>query len=114
MNERIIQETIDYLNLVANTNYSYNFPSTIHSLNNLIQLGYNYEDFKSVIDKKWKEWKGTEYQEFVRPTTLFGEKFENYLNEQQSRVRKNTITKIANAVSKAKRNAWKLVDNGRR
>ncbi|MFY8161979.1 MAG: conserved phage C-terminal domain-containing protein [Candidatus Kapaibacteriota bacterium] len=113
MNEQVIQETIDYLNMVANTNYSYNFPSTIKSLNKLIELGYNYEDFKSVIDKKWKEWKGTIYQEFVRPTTLFGEKFENYLNEQP-RVRKNTITKIASAVSKAKRTSWKLGDNGRR
>lgn len=113
MNEQVIQETIDYLNMVANTNYSYNFPSTITSLNSLIELGYNYEDFKSVIDKKWNEWKGTKFQEFVRPTTLFGEKFENYLNEQ-SRVRKNTITKIASAVSKAKRFNWELGDNGRR
>ena len=111
MNEQVIQETIDYLNMVANTNYSYNFPSTITSLNSLIELGYKYEDFKSVIDKKWNEWKGTKFQEFVRPTTLFGEKFENYLNE---RVRANTITKIANAVSKAKRTNWKLGDNGRR
>jgi uncharacterized phage protein (TIGR02220 family) len=112
MNEQVIQETIDYLNMVANTNYSYNFPSTITSLNSLIELGYNYEDFKSVIDKKWNEWKGTKFQEFVRPTTLFGEKFENYLNEQ-SRNTKNGFTKLASAVSKAKRTNWKLVDNGR-
>ena len=111
MNEQVIQQTIDYLNLVANTNYSYTIKSNILPLNTLIDLGYNYNDFKLVIDKKWKQWKGTEYQEFVRPSTLFGEKFEFYLNE---RIRGNTITKIASAVSKAKRFNWKLVDNGRR
>jgi uncharacterized phage protein (TIGR02220 family) len=111
MNEHIIQEVIEYLNIVANTNYSYNFKPTTIALNTLIESGYTVEQFKLVIDKKWDEWKGTKFEQFVRPSTLFGEKFENYLNE---RVRENTITRIANAVRKAKRTNWKLADYRRR
>ena len=38
------------------------------------------EDFKTVIDKKYDEWYGTNMQQYLRPETLFGTKFESYLN----------------------------------
>ena len=103
----IIIETIDYLNSVANTNYSPDFPSTKDAINNLINIGYGYNDFVCVIDKKWSDWKGTEYEQYIRPETLFGKKFENYLNEQP-RIAKSGFGKLASAVSQAKRTTWKL------
>jgi len=40
------------------------------------------EDFKTVIDKKCVEWMNDEKMEkFLRPVTLFGPKFESYLNQ---------------------------------
>lgn len=42
------------------------------------------EDFKTVIDKKVAEWKGTDWEKFLRPETLFGTKFESYLNQSGS------------------------------
>ena len=39
------------------------------------------EDFKKVIDSKSKEWLNTDFEKYLRPATLFGTKFENYLNE---------------------------------
>lgn len=42
---------------------------------------YTVDDFKKVIDKKCNEWIGTEYEKFLRPETLFGSKFEGYLNQ---------------------------------
>ena len=39
------------------------------------------DDFKSVIDKKSKEWLGTNMERYLRPDTLFGTKFESYLNQ---------------------------------
>ena len=42
--------------------------------------GFTVDDFKAVIDKKAKEWKGTEMAQYLRPETLFGTKFESYLN----------------------------------
>ncbi|MFR6258931.1 MAG: conserved phage C-terminal domain-containing protein, partial [Anaerovoracaceae bacterium] len=44
--------------------------------------GFSVEDFKLVIEKKYKEWQGTEFEKFLRPETLFGTKFESYLNQR--------------------------------
>lgn len=38
------------------------------------------EDFKKVIDWKVSEWTGTDMEKYLRPETLFGTKFEGYLN----------------------------------
>ena len=44
--------------------------------------GYTLEDFKRVIDIKAKQWKkDPEKRKWLRPTTLFGDNFESYLNE---------------------------------
>ena len=42
---------------------------------------FTVEDFKTVIDKKSLEWMGTEREKYLRPQTLFGTKFESYLNQ---------------------------------
>ena len=40
------------------------------------------EDFKLVIDKKCKEWIGTEFEKYLTPETLFRpSNFEKYLNQ---------------------------------
>jgi len=44
--------------------------------------GFSLEDFKTVIDKKSAEWVGTDMQMYLRPSTLFGTKFDSYLNAQ--------------------------------
>lgn len=41
--------------------------------------GFTYEDFKTVIESKHSEWIGTDWAKFLRPETLFGNKFEGYL-----------------------------------
>ena len=39
--------------------------------------------FYDVIDKKYKQWKNTEWEKYMRPSTLFNKNhFENYLNEK--------------------------------
>ena len=38
-------------------------------------------NFKKVIDSKSKEWLNTDFEKYLRPATLFGSKFESYLNE---------------------------------
>jgi hypothetical protein len=49
---------------------------------------FTLEDFKTVIDKKAKSWMGTEWQKYLRPETLFGTKFEGYLNEKEKVIKK--------------------------
>jgi uncharacterized phage protein (TIGR02220 family) len=47
-----------------------------------INEGYVFEDFQKVINTKTKDWlNDPKMDKFLRPETLFGPKFENYLNE---------------------------------
>jgi uncharacterized phage protein (TIGR02220 family) len=103
----MIFKTIEYLNSIANTDYSPNYPETLKSLTQLIESGYGLQDFKNVIDKKWEQWKGTKYQMYVRPSTLFGKNFENYLNEPRT-TKTNQFTKLINSVQRAKSSNWRL------
>ena len=73
---------IDYLNQKAGTRYEYNSTKTITLLNTLFRKGYSVEDIKKVIDIKCKEWLSKESMRmYLRPRTLFSNKFEDYLNQ---------------------------------
>lgn len=102
----IIIETIEYLSKITNHSYNPKLFEKNENLLNLLNKGYNYNDFKKVIDKKWNEWKGTKFEKYVRPSTLFGNKFETYLNEQSNSEAK--ISKLFESVEQAKRTDWKL------
>lgn len=75
-------EIIDYLNSKAGTHYRHSEASLTPIMARL-QDGYTMEDCQKVIDKKAAEWRGTEFERYLRPQTLFRpSKFENYLNEK--------------------------------
>lgn len=76
------KEIIDYLNLKSNSNYKYTSQKTKDLIKARINNGFTIEDFKKVIDKKSQEWLGTDFEKFLRPETLFGNKFEGYLNQK--------------------------------
>lgn len=77
-------EIINHLNDIASTNYR----STTRKTKDLIQArwneGFRLDDFKQVIDIKTKEWiNDANMSKFIRPDTLFGTKFESYLNQKE-------------------------------
>lgn len=76
------KEIIDYLNLKSNSNYKYTSQKTKDLIKARINNGFTIDDFKKVIDKKSQEWLGTDFEKFLRPETLFGNKFEGYLNQK--------------------------------
>ena len=79
-NEKTIVEVLKYLNDKAGTKYGQS-KETVKLINARIRDGFTEEDFKKVIDKKVKEWKGTEQAMYIRPSTLFAPShFEEYLN----------------------------------
>ena len=80
-NNNIYSLVIDYLNRKAFTNYRSTTKNTQSFINARVKEGYTVEDFKKVIDNKSKEWLNTDFEKYLRPATLFGTKFENYLNE---------------------------------
>ena len=74
---------IDYLNQKAGTRYEYNSTKTITLLNTLFRKGYTVDDIKKVIDIKCNEWLHQETMRmYLRPRTLFSNKFEDYLNQE--------------------------------
>ena len=77
-----INEIINYLNEKANTNYKTTTKKTRDLIKARFNEGFTMDDFKTVIDKKVKLWTDTEFERFIRPETLFGTKFESYLNEK--------------------------------
>lgn len=86
------QDIIDYLNQKAGTDFRYSSADTKKHIRARYNDGFTFEDFKKVIDKKVFEWKGTEMQKFLRPSTLFGIKFESYLNQPEVKTKKNAFT----------------------
>lgn len=80
-----IKEVVDYLNNVIGTSYRYTSNKTQSLINARLNEGFTYEDFVTVIDKKSNQWIGDEkMSKFLRPETLFSNKFESYLNEKYS------------------------------
>ena len=71
---------IDYLNQKAGTNYKATTKKTKSCIHARLDEGFTEDDFITVIDKKCNDWLGTEWEKFLRPETLFGTKFESYLN----------------------------------
>lgn len=80
INNNKIKDIVDYLNLKAGTKFKSSSRATIQHINTRLEEGFTFDDFKTVIDKKCAEWIGTDFAQYLRPSTLFGTKFESYLN----------------------------------
>ena len=79
----LYKQIITYLNEKADKNFKPNTKATIDKIKARINEGKTLEDFKKVIDIKTTKWKSDpKMNEFLRPETLFGNKFDGYLNEK--------------------------------
>ena len=81
--DKVYKNIIDYLNNKINANYRCNSAKTKSLIDARLNEGYKEEDFFLVIDKKYKEWKNSEMEKFLRPETLFSNKFESYYNQPE-------------------------------
>ena len=72
---------INYLNSKVGVMYKVSNTKTINLVRARLKEGFTIEDFKTVIDKKVRSWKGTSFEQYLTPFTLFGDKFEVYLNQ---------------------------------
>lgn len=78
--ENNIKAVVDYLNERAGTKFRASSKSTSQHIHARLAEGFTVDDCKAVIDKKCAEWLGTDFAQYLRPVTLFGGKFEAYLN----------------------------------
>ncbi|HES0806017.1 TPA: conserved phage C-terminal domain-containing protein [Streptococcus pyogenes] len=81
----ICKEVISYLNLKAKKNFKVDTASHHKFIKARLKEGYTLEDFKKVVDIMSAKWIGTEYEQYLQPQTLFGNKMDNYLNTTMPR-----------------------------
>ena len=99
------EEIIDYLNMRLGTRYKSTTKGTARLIIARLNEGHRPEDFREVIDKKAVEWRHRpDMAQYLRPETLFGNKFEGYLNQPWTDGRKPNQTEIALAQLRTEEN----------
>ena len=77
------REIVSYLNSQTGKRYRASTQATQTLINARLNEGFTVDDFKTVIDTKVSQWsRDAKMSAFLRPQTLFGTKFESYLNER--------------------------------
>ncbi|MCD8509946.1 MAG: conserved phage C-terminal domain-containing protein [Bacillus sp. (in: Bacteria)] len=80
-----VGEVVAYLNEKALKKFNPKTGVTRRLIQARFHEGFSLEDFKKVIDNKCFDWiADSKMSKFLRPETLFGSKFEAYLNEESS------------------------------
>jgi uncharacterized phage protein (TIGR02220 family) len=77
----VYEEIIDFLNQSSGKNYKHNSAINRKFITSRLNDGFTIDDFKKVIAVKSTNWLGSKMEQFLRPETLFSNKFESYLNE---------------------------------
>ena len=90
---------IGHLNKSTGKNFKASSSKTRSLIDARLKEGYTLEDFYKVIDTKTLEWKGTNFEKYLRPETLFGPKFEGYLNESMPKLAPIPEKKKANGMT---------------
>lgn len=91
-NSNTYKEIIDYLNEKVGSKYQYTTGKTQRCIKARLNEGFTVDDFKVVIDTMAGKWlKDNKMRDYLRPETLFGTKFESYLNLKG--VEKNGLNK---------------------
>ncbi len=96
-----LSEIISYLNEKTESMFRAANKKTQSCIRARLAEGFKVGDFKTVIDKKCAEWIGDpKMEKYLRPETLFGTKFEGYLNAKVSKQTARNQTRIgANGIA---------------
>lgn len=86
-----VRQVVDRLNEVCGTNYRPSTAATRKHIQARLREGFTVENFYRVIDKKAAQWRGTDMAKYLRPETLFGSKFESYLQERPEASQKKFV-----------------------
>ena len=79
-------EIVAYLNERAGRSFRAGSKATQRLIHARMAEGFEVADFRKVIDVKCASWLGdAKFDAYLRPSTLFGTKFEAYLNERPQR-----------------------------
>lgn len=88
-------EIIEYLNMKTGSKFKATTKPYIQAIRSRLKEGYTVDDFKTVIDKKCREWKGTKLEKYLTPKTLFAPShFDTYLNSNEMATMTDTERKV--------------------
>lgn len=83
MHLNTVKSIINYLNIKTNKNFNFKDNETIKLITGKLNSGRKESDFKHVIDVKCEDWlNDSQWDKYLRPSTLFGPKFDNYLHQK--------------------------------
>lgn len=89
-------EIIEYLNLKTGSKFKPTTKPYVQAIRSRLKEGYTVNDFKTVIDKKCREWQGTKLEKYLTPKTLFAPShFDTYLNSNTTAAMTDTERNIA-------------------
>lgn len=96
------EEIINYLNQKIDTHYKHTSKATQKLISARFNENFTVEDFKKVIDNKTADWNHEpapgekDMRPYLRPETLFGTKFESYLNSRPATKTQNKTARRDN------------------
>lgn len=78
------REIIDYLNQKAGKSFKHSAAGNKKVIKARWNEGYKLDQFKRVVDNKCQDWLNDEkMSQYLQPSTLFGNKFDQYLNQRK-------------------------------
>ncbi len=106
-----INEIINHLNHVAGTSFRDSSKKTRGLIRARVSDGFTVDDFRMVHCVKAADWLGTDFAKYLRPETLYGSKFESYLNQPMSDAQK--LKMIMQATGKSATEVRDMMIQGR-
>lgn len=87
-NNRKAKEVLEYMNTLKSSlgisNRPFSYKAHSRELIARINEGVDSDSIKKMLEYKYNQWKGTEWQQYLRPSTLFNKtKFYNYLEQYE-------------------------------
>lgn len=107
-----ITRLIEHLNRKAGRNYDPQNEYNRGYIADAMSDGATYEECKGIIDEKSREWQGTDFAKYLRPSTLFGERFPGYLEKYRERKSKKIKYTTFTAEEAEKRALERSYGNG--
>ena len=88
-----VELVVAALNEATGSRYRSTSATTLKHILARLREGFTVADCEEVIRKKCAEWAGTDMAKYLRPETLFGSKFEGYLNAPEDQKAKEMAEK---------------------
>jgi uncharacterized phage protein (TIGR02220 family) len=85
--QKTCEMILSHLNKVAGKTFDVKNARYHKLISSKLTLGYKMDDIKAMIETKTEEWLGDQKLEvWLRPETLFGDKFETYISQSMKEV----------------------------